>query len=197
MTASNAPSDTSPASDQLERIAAAATGKCEQRKQIDMGHYGIRIAVDGTWYHQGAPFTRKALVKLFATILHRDEDGGYSLKTPVERGRITVDDAPFTIVEAWYDDTGSPEMTSRRLMLRTNIDRIVTADTEHRIRVETDAETGEPRPYIDTGDGLDALILRSVFYDLVDQAESLERDGTTSLGLWSGGIFHELGTLDA
>ena len=195
MTASNASSDVPPTPDQLERIAAGATGKREQRKQIDMGHYGIRIAADGTWYHQGAPFTRLALVKLFATILHRDDDGGYSLRTPVERGNITVDDAPFTIVEAWYDDTGSAEMTSRRLMLRTNIDRIVTADTDHRIRVVTDPETGEPRPYIDTGNNLDALILRSVFYDLVDKAESLERDGETVLGLWSGGIFHELGTL--
>ncbi len=195
MTTSNAPSDTSPASDHLERIAAAATGKREQRKQIDMGHYGIRIAADGTWYHEGAPFTRLALVKLFATILHRDGDGGYSLRTPVEHGKVTVDDAPFTIVEAWYDDAGSPEMTSRRLMLRTNIDQIVTADADHRMRVVTDPETGEPRPYIDTGDGLDALILRSVFYDLVDQAESVERDGVTILGLWSCGIFHELGTL--
>ena len=195
MTASNAPSDVSPTPDQLERIAAAATGKREQRKQIDMGHYGIRIAVDGTWYHEGAPFTRQALVKLFATILHRDDDGGYSLRTPVERGKITVDDAPFTIVEAWYDDAVSAEMTSPRLMLRTNLDRIVAADAKHRIRVVTDAETGEPRPYIDTGNGLDALILRPVFYDLVDRAVSLERGGKTTLGLWSDGVFHELGTL--
>ncbi|WP_226886982.1 DUF1285 domain-containing protein [Nisaea nitritireducens] len=195
MTASNAPSDTSPASDQLERIAAAATGKSEQRKQIDMGHYGIRIAADGTWYHQGAPFTRQSLVKLFATVLHRDEDGGYSLRTPVERGRITVDDAPFTIVDAWYDDAGPPKMTSRRLMLRTNLDHIVTAGPDHRIRVVTDPETGEPRPYIDTGNGLDALILRPVFYDLVDKAESLERGDETVIGLWSDGVFHELGTL--
>lgn len=194
MTASNATPDTSPASDYLERIAAAATGKSEQRKQVDMGHYGIRIAADGTWYHQDAPFTRQSLVKLFATILHRDEDGGYWLKTPVERGRITVDDAPFTIVDAWYDDEGSSEMTYRRLMLRTNLDHIVTAGSRHRIRVETAPETGEPRPYIDTGDRLDALILRSVFYDLVDRAEHRERDGKNVLGLWSDGIFHELGT---
>ncbi|MEO9904597.1 DUF1285 domain-containing protein [Nisaea sp.] len=195
MTASNAPSDVSPTPDQLERIAAAATGKREQREQIDMGHYGIRIAVDGTWYHQGAPFTRQALVKLFATILHRDEDGGYSLRTPVERGKITVDDAPFTIVEAWYDDAGSAEMTSQRLMLRTNLDHILTAGPDHAIRVVTDPETGEPRPYIDTGNELDALILRPVFYDLVDKAESVQRNGETVFGLWSDGVFHELGTL--
>ncbi|UUX48528.1 DUF1285 domain-containing protein [Nisaea acidiphila] len=195
MTASNASSDVPPSSDQLERIAAGATGKPEPRKQTDMGHYGIRISSDGTWYHLGTPIKRLPLVKLFATVLHRDEDGGYSLRTPVERGRITVDDAPFTIVEAWYDDDGSPEMTSPRLMLRTNLDRIVAAGPEHRIRVETCPETGEPRPYIDTGNGLDALIVRSVFYDLVNQAVTLERDGDTILGLWSGGVFHELGSI--
>jgi hypothetical protein len=134
-------------------------------------------------------------VKLFATVLHRDEDGGYSLRTPVERGRITVDDAPFTIVAAWYDETGAEDMTTRRLMLRTNLDRIVAAGPEHQIRVETNPESGEPRPYIDTGNGLDALITRSVFYDLVDQAIAMERDGETVLGLWSDGIFHELGSI--
>ncbi|WP_420402265.1 DUF1285 domain-containing protein [Nisaea sp.] len=160
-----------------------------------MGDYGIRIDRDGTWYHLGTPINRLPLVKLFATVLHRDEDGGYSLRTPFERGRITVDDAPFTIVEAWYDDTGSPDVTNRSLMLRTNLDRIVAAGPEHRIRVETNPENGEPRPYIDTGNGLDALITRSVFYDLVDQAVTLERDGETVLGLWSDGIFHELGSI--
>lgn len=160
-----------------------------------MGHYGIRISSDGTWYHLGTPIKRLPLVKLFATVLHRDDDGGYSLRTPVERGRITVDDAPFTIVEAWYDDTAPPEMTTRRLMLRTNLDRIVAADAEHRIRVETDPQTDEPRPYIDTGNRLDALIVRSVFYDLVDQAVTMERNGETVLGLWSGGVFHELGSI--
>ncbi|WP_226893769.1 DUF1285 domain-containing protein [Nisaea sediminum] len=195
MTASNASSDLPPSKDQLERIAAAATGKPEPRKQIDMGHYGIRIDRDGTWYHLGTPINRLPLVKLFATVLHRDEDGGYSLRTPVERGRITVDDAPFTIVAAWYDETGAEDMTTRRLMLRTNLDRIVAAGPEHRIRVETNPESGEPRPYIDTGNGLDALITRSIFYDLVDQAIPMERDGETVLGLWSGGIFHELGSI--
>lgn len=195
MTASNTPSDAPPASDQLERIAASATGKPERRVPTDMGHYGIRIARDGTWYHHGTPIRRLPLVKLFSTVLHRDEDGGYSLRTPVERGRITVDDAPFTVVESWYDKAASPDMTTRRLTFRTNIDRIVTAGPDHRIRVEVNPETGEPSPYIELGNGLDALIVRSVFYDLVEQAEEVERDGVTVIGLWSDGIFHELGSL--
>ena len=194
MTASNAPSDTSPTPRQIEPIEAAATGKREQQKQVDMGHYEIRIAADGAWYHQGVPFTRQRLVKLFATILNRDEDGGYSLRTPGERGRITVDDAPFTIVDAWYDESMLTDMTSRKLMLRTNLDEIVTAGSEHPIRVATNPDTGEPRPYIEVRNGLDALILRPVFYDLVDIAESLERDGKTVIGLWSNDVFHELGT---
>ena len=79
-------------------------------------------------------------------------------------------------------------------MLRTNLDEIVTAGSEHPIRVATNPDTGEPRPYIEVRNGLDALILRPVFYDLVDIAESLERDGKTVIGLWSNDVFHELGT---
>ena len=59
------------------------------------GDMDLRIAKDGTWWHQGAPIQRLALVRLFSTILRHDEDGEYYLLTPVEKWRIQVDDAPL------------------------------------------------------------------------------------------------------
>ena len=146
--------------------------------------YDIRIAVDGTWYYRGTPIERIGLVKLFAGVLKRDADGDYGLITPAERGRIAVDDAPFTAVELAVD--GAAE--TQRLSFRTNLDEWVTAGPEHPIRVDVKPGTDEPRPYIRVRDGLDALIVRSVFYDLVDR--SAERGGR--IGIWSLNQFFPL-----
>lgn len=148
--------------------------------------YDIRIAADGTWFYLGSPIRRMALVKLFATVLKRDEDGGYWLITPAERGRITVDDAPFTAVELDAIDGGGVEPGV--LNFRTNLDHRVEAGPDHPIRIAFDPESGEPRPYILVKPGLEALILRPVYYQLVDLAT--EVDGRT--GVWSHGTFFPL-----
>ncbi len=146
--------------------------------------YDIRIASDGTWFYQGTPIERLALAKLFATVLSRDEAGQYWLTTPAERGRITVDDAPFTAVElVETGDAGNPVLS-----FRTNLDHRVDAGPDNPIRVAFDAETGAPRPYILVRPGLEALIVRSVYYELADIA--CEVDGRT--GVWSNGTFFPL-----
>jgi len=151
----------------------------------------MRIARDGSWYHQGSRIDRKGLVKLFSTVLRRDDDGVYWLQTPVERARIEVEDAPFTAVEC----AGSGSGHNQVLHLRTNLDDWVEVDAEHPIRVETDDETGEPRPYLLVRDQLEALILRPVYYQLVELAveeeASLGPEG--GLGVWSKGDFFVLG----
>lgn len=146
--------------------------------------YDIRIAADGTWYYQGTPITRIGLVRLFAGVLRRDDRGDYWLITPAERGRIMVDDAPFLAVEA--ESVGESE--DQVLTFRTNLDHRFQAGPNHPIRVAVNPGSGEPRPYILVADGLEALIIRSVFYDLVDRAE--ERDGR--IGVWSKGVFFAL-----
>lgn len=146
--------------------------------------YDIRIASDGTWFYQGTPIERLSLAKLFATVLSRDEAGQYWLTTPAECGRITVDDAPFTAVE--LVDTG--EAGNPVLSFRTNLDHHVDAGPDNPIRVAFDAETGAPRPYILVRPGLEALIVRSVYYELADIA--CEADGRT--GVWSNGTFFPL-----
>lgn len=158
------------------------------------GDFQIRIARDGTWFYQGTPIGRKPLVKLFSTVLRREADGDYWLVTPFERGRIVVEDAPFVAVEV--DAEGSGE--AQRLVFRTNLDEIVTAGPEHPIRVAerpaTEGRPAEPSPYLLVRPGLEALIARPVFYQLVERAVPDPED-PAALGLWSGGCFFRLGRL--
>lgn len=160
--------------------------------QFFCGDIDMRIARDGTWYYQGSPIGRRAMVKLFATVLRRDADGDFWLETPVEKCRIQVEDAPFIAVEMTVTGTGGEQ----RLEFRTNVDEIVIAGPEHPIRVDTDSATGEPSPYIMIRDGLEALIARAVFYDLVELAEERRVDGETVLVVSSDAAAFPLGALD-
>ncbi len=153
------------------------------------GEFDMRIARDGTWFYRGTPIGRKPLVKLFSTVIRRDEAGDYWLVTPVERGRILVDDAPFTAVEFEVSGSGRGQV----LRLRNNVDDWVEAGPDHPIRVAEDSQTGEPSPYILVRDNLEALILRPVFYQLVDCAVAHRMDGADYLGLWSKDSFFPLG----
>lgn len=159
----------------------------------ETGDYDMRIARDGTWYYRGDPIERKRLCQLFSTILQRDDRGEFWLVTPVERGRITVEDAPFVavemVVEARAEGAGEPPV----LRFRTNLDHWVTADADHPIAVVTDPDTGEPSPYIRFRDGLDALIARSVFYALADRAEQVDGAGGPRLCVRSGDQVFDLG----
>lgn len=148
------------------------------------GSFDIRIASDGVWFHEGRPIRRMELVKLFARVLRRDEDGTFRLVTPYENGVIQVDDAPFVAVEL--------RATDGRLELRTNLEEWVTIDADHPLRVKVDPVSHEPRPYVLVRPGLEALIQRSVFYDLVEHGESVTEAGRERFGVWSCGQFFPL-----
>ena len=156
------------------------------------GDIDMRIGRDGTWFYHGSPIGRKRLVKLFAGVLRRDENGDYWLETPAEKCRIRVDDAPFTAVEMVVSGDGK----DRTLSFRTNVDEFVTVGADHPIRVVTDVTSGEPSPYVLVRGGLEALIVRSVFYDLVDLGEEIVIDGEPVFGVWGGGAFFPIGRLD-
>jgi hypothetical protein len=145
------------------------------------GDSDMRIAPDGTWFHQGSPIGRRELVKLFSTILRREADGGFVLVTPAEKLDILVDDAPFVAVEATTEGQGR----DRQIIFRTNTDDLVAAGRDHVLRIETAAD-GTPRPYLHIRAGLEALVNRSVFYELADLA--LE-EAAVPPGLWGGGVF--------
>ena len=153
-------------------------------------HFGIRIGRDGTWYYQGSPIKRLPLVKLFSTVVRRDENDDYWMITPVERGRIDVDDAPFVAVEL----TVTGEGRDARLHFRTNLDHEIVAGPDHPIRVAIDPETEEPSPYILVRDNLEALIARPVFYELAELAEEVGEGDALELRVWSDGEMFRLGT---
>lgn len=141
------------------------------------GDLDMRIARDGTWFYQGTPIGRPGLVKLFSSILKR-ENGKYFLVTPVEKVGITVDDAPFLAVD--YDVTDPQTLT-----FVTKTEDVAVAGPDHPIRVERDDVTGEPSPYILVRNDLWALIDRKSFYRMVELGET-EGD---MFGIRSSGTF--------
>jgi uncharacterized protein len=171
----------------------AATQKGHQTRQQFCGDIDMRIGHDGTWFYHGSPIGRKPLVKLFASVLRREDDGDYWLITPVERARIRVDDAPFTAVEVNASGKGK----AQTLTFRTNLDDEVMLDAEHPLEVRFRGETREPRPYIRVRARLEARVLRPVFYELVAMAEPAPRDisgvDPGTIGVWSSGQFFTLG----
>lgn len=168
-------------------LAWAGTGTVPPERPVD-----LRIARDGTWYHEGAPIRRPELVRLFASVLRRDEAGTYWLVTPVERTRIVVEDVPFLAVEwAVREEEGGPVLS-----FRTNVGRWVEAGPEHPIRLASDPESGETKPYIGLGNGLEARIARPVYYDLVERAIAGAEVGEAEIGVWSRGTYFTLGSVD-
>lgn len=150
------------------------------------GEIDIRIARDGGWYYQGSPIARRRMVRLFASVLKREGDA-YYLVTPVEKLKIAVDDAPYVAVALERHGAGRDQT----LAFRTQTDELVIADAEHPIRVETDAGTGAPSPYVHVRDGLEALIARPVYYELAEIALTSTPAGD-SPGVWSRGAFFAL-----
>lgn len=148
------------------------------------GDLDMRIARDGTWFYLGTPIGRSGLVRLFSSILKREGDS-YFLVTPVEKVGITVDDAPFVAVD--FETEG--EGTAQAISFTTHVGDTVTAGPEHPIRVERDAQTGEPAPYVMVRAGLEALIDRKSFYRLMEIGAHAPHEGRDWFGLWSGGTF--------
>ena len=147
------------------------------------GHSGMRILRDGTWLHEGSPIGRPAMVRLFSSILRREPEGGFVLVTPVEKLDIDVEDAPFVAVAVHSEGMGQ----TRRLAFRLNTGDPVVADAAHPLWV--DQRDDGPHPYVRVRDGLDALIGRAVYYELVNLA--LEDEGPVT-GVWSEGHFFAL-----
>lgn len=148
------------------------------------GDLDMRIARDGTWFYNGTPIGRAPLVRLFSTILKR-EDGKYFLVTPVEKVGITVDDAPFVAIDFEVSGTGDDAV----LTFQTNVGDLTAAGPEHPIRVVRDPESGEPSPYVHVRDELEALIDRKSFYRLIDLGQHRDHDGDRWFGIMSSGQF--------
>lgn len=151
------------------------------------GDLDMRIAGDGTWFYMGTPIGRPALVKLFASVLKK-EDGRFFLVTPVEKVGIRVDDVPFLAVE--MEVRG--ESAGRSLIFRTNVDDLVECGPGHALRFEPEAGGGL-RPYLHVRRDLWAKVTRALYFDLVSLGEIRKLDGTETFGVTSGGEFFPMG----
>lgn len=168
----------------------------------------LTIKANGEWWHEGGHMTRQSLVNLFATILWKEENNGaveYFLKTPVQKLRIHVEDAPLLI-----NDVGIVEEQGKNwLEFTTTTGDIVRLDGEHPISLraytmkdsddnshsdknknkednESTESSTQIRPYMMVRNGLEALIGRNAFYHLTEIGELTEREGETILTLQSG-----------
>jgi uncharacterized protein len=175
----------------LERTTKAGMGSHKNpaaRVTRDCGDLEIAIQRDGTWLYRGTPIGRMPLVKLFASVLERDEEGVFWMRTPVEKGTVRVEDAPFVAVALDVEGSGREQV----LRFRTNMDDTVEAGPDHAIRLGPDAASGVPIPYILVRKRLEARVLRSVYYDLVELGCEEDVRGTPRFGVWSKGTFFPL-----
>lgn len=156
------------------------------------GEIGLQIASDGTWSYLESPIGRASLVKLFASVLRKDEDGRHYLVTPVEKIGIEVEDSPFLAVEMVVRGRGKRQS----LVLRTNADDVVTAGPEHPLRFVRDMQTGGLKPYLLVRGRLEARLTRALYYDLVELGQVEAVDGDESFGVWSGGSFFAMALAD-
>jgi hypothetical protein len=174
--------------------AAAASGEAgarpvEQWNPPHCGDIGMKIRRDGTWMYQGSPIGRIALVKLFASILRKDNDGKTYLVTPAEKVDVEVEDAPFLAVEMAVSGDGR----NQTLTFRTNVDDIVTVDKDHPLRFEVSRPDGGLKPYVLVRGRLEALCTRAVYAELVSFADTTGGEGD-EVGVWSGGVWWGIGS---
>jgi len=153
------------------------------------GAIDIVIKKNGLWFHEGTPIGREALVRLFSTVLRKDPEG-YVLVTPVEKLAITVEDAPFVAVrvDRLTDSDDRPV-----LRFITNVGDEVEAGPDHPIRVDMDAATEEPRPYVHVRAGLEALINRPAFYEVAELAVPRDMPGGPRMCVQSAGAWFVIG----
>ncbi|MGH6991867.1 MAG: DUF1285 family C-terminal domain-containing protein, partial [Caulobacteraceae bacterium] len=106
------------------------------------------------------------------------------LVTPVEKLKIRVEDVPFLAIGLEADDGA--------LRFTTNVGDEVVAGPHNAIRVRIDPASGEPRPYIHVRAGLEALIVRSVFYELAEMATERNLGEGPQLAVGSQGVWFAL-----
>lgn len=182
-------------SDLLKRdttVSPGPVGITPRAGQMICGDIDMSIDNHGIWHYMGSPIGRSELIKLFSSVMRRDNIGDHWLITPSEMCRIQVDDAAFMAVELTQEGSGKDQY----LTFRTNIDKTYVLSASHPLRIENNPDTGEPAPYIGLDHGIEAKLSRAVFYQLVNLAieETVQRDKI--YGVWSAGHFSPIGSVE-
>ncbi|TPW31848.1 DUF1285 domain-containing protein [Martelella alba] len=166
-----------------EDLKAAGAAPVERWSPPDCGAIDMEIRRDGSWYYMQTPITREALVRLFASVLRKDEDGETYLVTPVEKVRIRVEDAAFLAVELKITEKDGAPL----LAIRTNTGNIVEIDADHPLRFALEGDDGALKPYVRVRGRLEALFSRALVHDLVALGEEADIDGEAMFAIRSGG----------
>jgi len=153
------------------------------------GDIEMTIKADGSWWYMGTPIGREKLVKLFASVLLMEDDE-YFLKTPAEKVRIQVEDAPFVITQWQTHDTED----GPAIEVISNLGHAAVLSDSHPLEVDYN-NPDQPRPYVTLRRGLKALVHRNVFYQWVDIARSVNKNGDEHLVIQSGNTEFSLGKL--
>ena len=147
------------------------------------------IKSNGQWMHEGDPITREKLMVLFSKILTKNGDA-YYLVTPGEKIEIVVDDAPFVVVDYTIENKGQDDQT---VWLITNIGDKVPLSAQYPLELRGEQQ----RPYLNLWRGLDALLSRNTYYQLIDCAdENTDFESNTRLLIRSQGQVFCLGEFD-
>jgi hypothetical protein len=147
------------------------------------GDSGMRIARDGTWFHDGRPIRRPAMIRLFSTVLRREADGRHVLVTPAEKLDIEVESTAFRAVEMHSEGSGK----NRRVAFKLDSGDALILGPDHPLRMGECERGLSPRLLV--RHGLEAELARPVYYDL---AEIALAEGHQPPGVWSNGAFFPL-----
>jgi hypothetical protein len=150
------------------------------------GDIDIQIKHDGSWFYMGTPINRKALVKLFASVLKRENDH-YFLVTPAEKVGIQVEDSPFIITQ-W-------QKNSNKLALTTSTGNDLIVGKENPIQIFADKKTGAHLPYVLVRKNLWGRLHQNVFYQLAELGKEQTLNDKRHLVLNSGDYHFSLGEL--
>ncbi|MDC9810278.1 MULTISPECIES: DUF1285 domain-containing protein [Rhizobium] len=171
----------------ISRASAESSGKKRGLPPVERwnppfcGDIDMEIRADGTWFYMGTPIGRPALVRLFSTVLRKDDDQKTYLVTPVEKVGIRVVDAPFIAVEMSVTEGQGQQV----LTFRTNVGDVVEAGGEHRLRFAIADRNAELKPYLHVRGRLEALVSRAVMYELVALGEILDVEGRAMFAIRS------------
>jgi len=143
-----------------EQVAARKLPAVEGWAPQKVGDSAMRIAADGSWWHQGGRITRDAMVRAFSGLLKRDEQGQHWLVSPFEKLSIDVEDAAFIATDVKREDNA--------LVFRLNTDELVISGPDNPLRAAGDAET--PALYLSVRRGCEARLNRSTYQQLAEIA---------------------------
>ncbi|MDA8608273.1 DUF1285 domain-containing protein [Gammaproteobacteria bacterium] len=139
---------------------------------------GVEMKIDreGNWFYQNSIIGRDKLKILFSRIL-KLEEGKYFLVTPFEKVPVTVDLAPYMIVDYEVDSD------HKNIILKTNLDLSIPLDNDHRLELKNIGD--EHIPFVHVRNNIEGFISRSVYYSLIEIALNQDNGSSDQLTLKS------------